>query len=89
MSESISRREFAAVVGTVAAVGATGAAEPPKPTEAAFTRDYDAPKFNPGWKKPQINRLWWHVVLLVRECGLRCGLSNMHLAMVRCKHVCL
>ena len=57
MSESLSRREFAAVVGTVAAVGATGAAEPPKPAEAAFTRDYDAPKFQPGWKKPQINRV--------------------------------
>lgn len=26
------------------------------PTEAAFTRDYDAPKFKPSWKKPQINR---------------------------------
>ena len=57
MSESLSRREFAAVVGTVATVGAAGAAEPPKPIEAAFERDYDAPKFNPGWKKPQLNRL--------------------------------
>lgn len=26
------------------------------PTEAPFTRDYDAPKFKPSWKKPQINR---------------------------------
>ena len=63
MSEPISRREFAAVVGTVAATGAVVAAEPvkpteiPKPTEASFERDYDAPKFNPGWKKPQIHRL--------------------------------
>ena len=57
MSESISRREFAAVVGTVATVGAGGAAEPAKPVEAAFERDYDAPGFKPGWKKPQINRL--------------------------------
>ena len=63
MSEPISRREFAAVVGTVAATGSVVAAEPvkpteiPKPTEAPFERDYDAPKFNPGWKKPQINRL--------------------------------
>ena len=57
MSDSLSRREFAAVVGTVATVGAAGAAEPPKPIEAAFERDYDAPKFNPGWKKPQLNRL--------------------------------
>jgi len=67
MSEP-SRREFVAVVGTVAATGAGAvvAAEPakpakpadvPKPTEAAFERDYDSPKFNPGWKKPQINRL--------------------------------
>ena len=57
MSESISRREFAAVVGTVAAIGAGGAAEPAKPVEATFERDYDAPGFKPGWKKPQINRL--------------------------------
>ena len=57
MSDPISRREFAAVVGTVATVGAGGAAEPAKPVEAAFERDYDAPGFKPGWKKPQINRL--------------------------------
>ncbi len=57
MSDSISRREFAAVVGTVAAVGSGGAAEPAKPIEAVFERDYDAPKFQPGWKKPQINRV--------------------------------
>lgn len=28
-----------------------------KPTEAPFERDYPKPGFNPGWKKPQINRL--------------------------------
>ncbi len=63
MSDPISRREFAAVVGTVAATGAGVAAEPPKPAEpakpveAAFERDYEAPGFKPGWKKPQVNRL--------------------------------
>jgi hypothetical protein len=29
----------------------------PKPVEAAFERDYPAPKFRPSWKKPQINRV--------------------------------
>jgi len=66
MSDPISRRDFALAVGAVA--GATAvpvvAADPPKdapkpagPTEAEFTRDYDAPKFTPAWKKPQVNRL--------------------------------
>jgi hypothetical protein len=27
------------------------------PTESPFERDYDAPKFKPSWKKPQINRV--------------------------------
>ena len=27
-----------------------------KPVEAPFTGDYERPKFQPGWKKPQINR---------------------------------
>ena len=31
-------------------------ADDPKPTEAAFARDYPAPGFKPGWKKPQLNR---------------------------------
>ena len=68
MSEPLSRRDFALAVGAVAsgmAVPAVAGAaddkkEPPKtagPVEAEFTRDYDAPKFQPGWKKPQINRL--------------------------------
>lgn len=63
MSDPISRREFAAVVGGAAVVAGTVAAEPVKPADAAkpveapFERDYDAPGFQPGWKKPQINRL--------------------------------
>jgi hypothetical protein len=61
MSDPISRRRFAALaaVAGTAAVPAV-AADPPKPAgpvEADFTRDYDAPKFQPGWKKPQVNRL--------------------------------
>jgi hypothetical protein len=34
-------------------------ANPPAagPTEAPFERDYPAPGFKPGWKKPQVNRL--------------------------------
>ena len=27
-----------------------------KPVEAPFTDDYERPKFQPGWKKPQLNR---------------------------------
>lgn len=61
MSEPLSRRDFALAVGAVATTAAAPAAddkkEPPRPTEAEFTRDYDPPKFQPGWKKPQINRL--------------------------------
>jgi hypothetical protein len=66
MSDPLSRRDFALAVGAVAGAAAVPAAaaddkkEPAKPTgpvEAEFTRDYDAPKFTPSWKKPQINRL--------------------------------
>ncbi|MCE2797499.1 MAG: ankyrin repeat domain-containing protein [Planctomyces sp.] len=32
-------------------------AAPAGPVEAAFERDYDAPKFRPSWKKEQISRL--------------------------------
>jgi hypothetical protein len=68
MSEPISRRSF----GALAAGAALGSAadlpaadeppkaEPPKPAgprEAPFERDYPAPKFQPAWKKPQVNRL--------------------------------
>jgi hypothetical protein len=31
-------------------------AQPAVPTEAPFERDYEPPKFKPGWKYPQINR---------------------------------
>ena len=30
--------------------------EPGGPAEAPFTRDYNPPKFKPGWKKQQVNR---------------------------------
>jgi hypothetical protein len=66
MSDHITRRTFAAAAAGLAA-GTTAVAEdkpmtePMKtaggPTEAAFERDYTAPKFQPAWKNPQINRL--------------------------------
>ena len=64
MNEPFTRRAFAAL-STGLLVGAAkdalaqtpAAPEPPKgPIEAPFARDYDAPKFQPGWKKPQLNR---------------------------------
>jgi hypothetical protein len=70
MSDTLSRREFAAVIGSAAVAGASVAADPPKPAEVAkpveapFERDYDAPKFAPGWKKQQLNRL------LVNSCTI-------------------
>lgn len=67
MSDPLSRRDFALAVGAVAGGAVVPALaaddkpkDPPKPTgpvEAEFARDYDAPKFTPSWKKPQINRL--------------------------------
>jgi hypothetical protein len=60
MSSSLSRRQFAVASGLITTIGATmiHAADPdPVPKEAEFARDFDAPKFKPGWKKPQINRL--------------------------------
>ena len=63
MSDPISRRDFAAAgVGAALAVAAPVAdaadeLKPAGPVEAEFTRTYDAPKFKPGWKKPQINRV--------------------------------
>ena len=64
MSDSMSRRLFgAATAGLI--VGSSGEVqamdepnkEPPKgPTEAPLARDYEAPKFKPSWKRPQINR---------------------------------
>lgn len=57
MSEPISRRSLALtatslVLGTTAATAQT----PDGPTEAPFQRDYEAPKFKPSWRKPQLNR---------------------------------
>ncbi len=66
MSESISRRTFAAaatglVVGATAEADEKPKVDPPKtaagPIEAPFERDYKAPGFRPSWKKQQINRL--------------------------------
>jgi len=67
MSDSLSRRSFAALAaGLALAPAGRGADDKPKgagpkaprgPVEAAFTRDYDAPSFKPSWKREQINRL--------------------------------
>jgi hypothetical protein len=62
MSDSISRRSFTTlaaglVVARAGDVEGAGEKAPASPTEASFKRDYEAPKFKPGWKKPQINRL--------------------------------
>lgn len=65
MSKPLSRRTFTALTAGLALSHAAGADEkkpdapkaPAGPTEAPFTRDYDAPSFKPGWKRPQINRL--------------------------------
>jgi hypothetical protein len=61
MPDLIHRRAFAAAAaGLALAADDKPKDEKPKPaagpTEAAFTRDYDAPKFKPSWKRPQINR---------------------------------
>ena len=64
MADEISRRTFATLTTGIALSAASAAsadeqpkAEPPKPTEAAFERDYPPPGFKPSWKKPQVNRL--------------------------------
>ena len=66
MSDPFSRRAFTILcsglvlgpaAGSVIAADTPDAATPPRPVEAAFTRDYPAPGFKPPWKKPQINRL--------------------------------
>lgn len=68
MSDSISRRSFAALTTGLLLGGATHVTaadeqpktDPPKnpgPVEAPFERDYPAPKFKPSWKKQQLNRL--------------------------------
>jgi hypothetical protein len=62
MSDSLSRRSLIKWSGTVAAGSLAGmalaqeAVKPPSPSEAPFNRDYPAPEFKPGWKKPQLNR---------------------------------
>jgi hypothetical protein len=69
MTNPISRRAFSTLTAGVV-LGATAdlaaaddkpkvdpPAPPSGPVEAAFERDYAAPSFKPGWKKPQINRL--------------------------------
>ena len=65
MPDPISRRAFAPLAAGLA-LGATTAmnADDKKaptpaagPTEAPFERDYPAPGFKPGWKRPQVNRL--------------------------------
>src|SRR5271166_6347825 len=68
MFDPISRRTFAASAAGLVCSSAMGQgagddkpkSDPPKtspsPVEAAFERDYPAPKFKPSWKKPQISR---------------------------------
>ena len=57
MLQPISRRKLATLASGLFVASHTSAQTPPDgPTEAPFTRDYDAPKFKPGWKKPQLNR---------------------------------
>jgi hypothetical protein len=65
MSDPISRRSFVPLAAGLA-LGATTTMQaddkartpaPAGPTEAPFERDYPAPGFKPGWKKPQVNRL--------------------------------
>jgi hypothetical protein len=69
MAVPMSRRDFSALTaGLVAGAAApeaaaddtTKAALPTAiaaPIQAPFERDYPPPAFQPGWKKPQINRL--------------------------------
>jgi hypothetical protein len=71
MSDSLSRRSFAALAAGAVLGGAIEVQaqdkqpteqpkEPPAnpgPTEAPFERDYMPPEFKPSWKRPQINRL--------------------------------
>ncbi|MBL8798870.1 MAG: ankyrin repeat domain-containing protein [Planctomycetia bacterium] len=67
MSEPLTRRSFAALTAGIVLGATTDASaqdapktDPPKPlgpVEAPFTRDYEAPKFKPSWKRPQLNRV--------------------------------
>ncbi|MBL8854708.1 MAG: hypothetical protein JNK57_12135 [Planctomycetaceae bacterium] len=63
MSFKSSRRLFLGTAGSLLAVSAVSAYEQDDekkpeavPREAAFNRDYEAPKFKPSWAKEQINR---------------------------------
>jgi hypothetical protein len=61
MSKPISRRKLATLasglfVASHASAQNSQTAPDGGPTETPFTRDYEAPKFKPGWKKPQVNR---------------------------------
>ncbi len=65
MSEFFGRRTFTTMASGLMIGGlirGASAQDPPPqvapvgPKEAEFTRDYEAPKFKPGWKKEQINR---------------------------------
>ena len=56
MRDELSRRAFGVSAGVLLTSGVAMSADDPKPTEAAFARDYPAPGFKPGWKKPQLNR---------------------------------
>ncbi|HKB05200.1 MAG TPA: ankyrin repeat domain-containing protein [Gemmataceae bacterium] len=67
MSDPLTRRKFTAAAAGLAlgAAADPAAGQAPKtdpktpagPTEAPLERDYPAPGFKPGWKKPQVNRL--------------------------------
>jgi len=62
MSNPLDRRAFTTlsagfVLGAASDLSATqDTPKPAGPTEALFERDYTAPKFQPSWKKPQLNR---------------------------------
>lgn len=73
MSENLSRRSFVNLGAGMALAGlpilasaksqappaqqTDPNAKPQSPVEAPFTRDYEAPSFNPKWKKMQLNRV--------------------------------
>ena len=67
MSDSISRRAFTALTAglTFGSMAELASAQdtpklqspPSGPIEAPLQRDYPAPDFKPGWKKPQLNRV--------------------------------
>ena len=63
MPDPITRRQFTAAAAVTLGSAMSADAQQPKqpaagPTEAPFERDYPAPGFKPGWKKPQVNRLF-------------------------------